>query len=112
MLHRLRQEYTGRIDPIVFEALLALCPPFPPGSRVGLSDGTRAVVTVHNSDEPYKPIVRKLEADGWSMQPGPLNLAKPRMPHIISIGGKPIAPLIPAPLVLDEHRPKPLRNSA
>ncbi len=49
--------WCDRIDPIVFRALLAVAPPFAPGSVVGLSDGRRAAVVSINTADPCRPVV-------------------------------------------------------
>lgn len=49
--------WSDHIDPIIFRALLAVAPPFAPGSVVGLSDGRRAAVVSINATDPCRPIV-------------------------------------------------------
>ncbi|HYE03632.1 MAG TPA: HD domain-containing phosphohydrolase [Phycisphaerales bacterium] len=58
----LDQARAGVIDPVVFHALLAVVPAYPPGSEVRLSDGTRAVVTGFDRTDPCRPTVRPLTA--------------------------------------------------
>lgn len=45
----------GWIDPFVFAALLAVCPPYPPGCIVTLNDGRRVVVESWDAREPCRP---------------------------------------------------------
>src|SRR5207244_232721 len=47
-LHLLTTHFAGWIDPEVLKALLAVVPAFPLGTKVGLDDGTSAVVTAMN----------------------------------------------------------------
>lgn len=58
-----------RFDPNVLRALLEVVPPYPPGSRVTLSDGTEAVVIDHHIDDPCKPAVQRLP-DNTLPKPG------------------------------------------
>jgi hypothetical protein len=48
----------------VVTTLETVCPPFLPGTTVGLSDGTRAVVVNVNPLDPYAPPVRRINDDG------------------------------------------------
>ncbi len=47
-----------RYDPQVLDALLAVVPPYAPGSMVMLSDGRYAVVIDHHPQRPCRPIVQ------------------------------------------------------
>ncbi len=47
-----------RYDPQVLDALLAVVPPYAPGSVVTLSDGRHAVVIDHHPQRPCRPIVQ------------------------------------------------------
>ena len=49
-----------RFDPNVLRALVEVVPPYPPGSRVTLSDGSEAVVLDHQIEDPCNPLVQKL----------------------------------------------------
>jgi len=55
MLH---DDVRRRLDPMVFKALLAVAPPYPPGMLVGLSTGEKAVVADWRPAEPCRPSVR------------------------------------------------------
>lgn len=50
------------LDPLVLKALLAVAPPFPPGSVVTLSDGRQAAVVGLNPSDPCRPVVQILES--------------------------------------------------
>ncbi len=47
----------GMFDPTLASSLLRMLPPFPLGSRLELSDGTRAVVREHDVQAPCRPVV-------------------------------------------------------
>jgi len=57
------EEFAGVFDPVVFKAFSDLVPPFPVGSLIGLSDGSQAVVLIHNPDDPCRPTVRRVSDD-------------------------------------------------
>jgi len=59
--------YAGAIDPVVFKGLLAVAPPYPPGSIVRLSNGVRAVVTEWYPTDPCRPRVAELPAIGANL---------------------------------------------
>lgn len=65
-LRRVRdQAMAGRLDPMVFKALLAVVPAYAPGSTVQLNDGRLCVVTGWDPARPCSPQVRPLlGADG------------------------------------------------
>jgi len=52
--------YGDWIDPIVFKALLAVCPAYPPGSPVKLSNGIKGIVTDWDPTDPCRPQVHEL----------------------------------------------------
>lgn len=54
--HKLRT----RFDPNVLRALVEVVPPYPPGSRVTLKDGSEAIVIDHNVEDPCRPKVQRL----------------------------------------------------
>lgn len=49
-------------DPQVLAALIAVVPPYAPGTIVKLSDGNHAVVIDHNVDQPCRPVVQLIPA--------------------------------------------------
>ena len=53
----LQDPHRGGIDPVVFGALLEVCPPYTPGSMVRLNDGRRAVVCGWSAKDPCRPLV-------------------------------------------------------
>lgn len=80
--HRINNHYLGWCDPAILRVLQAVAPPLPPGLRVRLSDGTRAVVSDVNIDAPMKPVVRRLADDNWTPEGEPLDLRQPGAPTI------------------------------
>lgn len=95
ILHLMRTAYNGWVDPEVIRILQAVCPPFPPGSMVQLSDGTSAVIVRVDGARPYRPMVRRLGADGATLD-DPINLSESGAPAIRSIGGTAIESFLPA----------------
>ncbi len=52
--------YREMIDPVIYLGLLAVVPPYPPGSTVELSNGVMGVVTRWNPADPCRPVVREI----------------------------------------------------
>ena len=52
--------YRNLIDPVVLRALIAVCPPYAPGTIVRLSNGVKGVVVDWSSSDPCRPIVDEL----------------------------------------------------
>lgn len=60
-LHRMMHEpYRSWIDPIVFQALVTVCPAYAPGSSVVLCDGMKGVVIDWDPRDPCRPVVREM----------------------------------------------------
>ena len=51
------EPYRYWVDPVVFSALIEVCPPYPPGAVVRLSDGRQAAVVSWSADDPCRPYV-------------------------------------------------------
>lgn len=49
-----------RIDPVVLLALIAACPPYPPGTMVRLNNGAEGVVTQWHAEDPCRPTVETI----------------------------------------------------
>jgi len=49
-----------RLDPVVFMALMTVCPPYPPGTLVRLSNAVEGVVTQWHPEDPCRPTVETL----------------------------------------------------
>lgn len=56
----LSEPFRSRVDPVVLRALLSVCPAYPPGSMVTLSNGMRAVVADWSPLDPCRPVVQEL----------------------------------------------------
>jgi HD-GYP domain-containing protein (c-di-GMP phosphodiesterase class II) len=96
VLHMLRTQYAGTIDPVVFTALQQAVPPFPLGGQVRLSDGREAIVTGLNAKDPYRPLVRCCINDRYTLEDKPLNLMADGAPTIKSVEGVSVEEFIPA----------------
>ncbi len=75
--------YADWCDPQVLRTLQSIAPAYPPGSKVRLSDGTRAVVMDVNPHAPGQPIVRRLDKDNWTLLSKSIDLAVPEAPKIV-----------------------------
>jgi HD-GYP domain-containing protein (c-di-GMP phosphodiesterase class II) len=84
--HMIRSQYLRWLDPKIHRALEAVAPPFPPGTRVTLSDGTCAVVMKIGDVDPYHPIVRRVQNDGWSLGGNNVDLKAVGAPSIVEVG--------------------------
>lgn len=95
VLFELRTKYANWCDPEILQTLHAIAPPFPPGTRVELSDGTAAVVVEVDMADPFRPTVQRMLGAEWTLEPTPMNLAEPRMPSIRTVGGVDVKPFMP-----------------
>jgi hypothetical protein len=86
----MRDRYADWLDPEILFVLPRVVPPFPPGSKVTLADGRRAVVTAVEPDQPYRPVVRPLAADGQSMESESIRLKTCPELSIREIAGTPV----------------------
>jgi HD-GYP domain-containing protein (c-di-GMP phosphodiesterase class II) len=81
--HRLLAgQYKDWCDPAVLKMLQVLAPPYPPGTRLKLSDGSAAIVTGINPAQPLRPLVRRLDKDNWTLIGAPLDLCAADAPAI------------------------------
>jgi HD-GYP domain-containing protein (c-di-GMP phosphodiesterase class II) len=87
VLRELRLRYEGWIDPVIHRAVELVCPPFPPGTIVHLSDGRRAVVMSMEAADPYRPIVKPLDEQGV-LACDALRLRDPDAPTIVHAAGE------------------------
>jgi hypothetical protein len=95
VLHLMRTHYAHWLDPHVFAAFTAAVPPFVPGTKVGLSDGSSAVVVGLNVDDPYYPPVRRVLENGDALEKEKLALASLDAPQIVSIGRLNVSQFVP-----------------
>jgi HD-GYP domain-containing protein (c-di-GMP phosphodiesterase class II) len=90
---KMRTGCSGWADPVIVQMLQQIAPPFPPGARVMLNDGTQAVVT-QTTHETFKPIVRRICGEDLNLQGEPIDLTMSGAPSIESIGKTPVAPYL------------------
>lgn len=96
ILHLMRTTYAGWIDPTVLAMMPSAIPPFPPGMKITLSDGTPAMTFSFRSDMPYRPVVKRLiDPQRLILAPEAIDLAKQKDLAIATIGGVDARPLIP-----------------
>jgi HD-GYP domain-containing protein (c-di-GMP phosphodiesterase class II) len=99
VLQILRTTYAGWLDPLILQALPRVCPPFPPGSRVMLADGTDAVVAWFDSRDPYHPVVWHVAEDGITLLGDPIRTASGLAQHQIQfVGGLDVSTMFPPPI--------------
>ncbi len=98
-------------DPQTILALFAVVPPYPPGSRLVLSDGSSAVCTEPHVDDPCRPTVSLLDGprDGLTGFAAPGEMIDLRQAdaslHIAKCDGAAVAPFnFPAPPFLQNSR--------
>lgn len=97
VLHIVRTRYAHWLDPVVLDALPAVVPPFPPGTRVTLSDGTEAFTVSLRPDRPYEPTVKRiLDPQALRLAPESLDLAQDPALSITRVAGTRIDHLAPA----------------
>lgn len=95
VLHLMRTTHAGVVDPIILRTIATVAPPFLPGATVGLSDGTKAIVTNVNNAAPYFPSVRRL-LDTQKLDDATTNLSPTGGgPRIESVSGVSIASMLP-----------------
>jgi hypothetical protein len=79
----------------VLGALQAITPPFPPGSRIGLSDGSLAVVVDVHPDKPYTPKVKRMVGEAMTLEAEAIDLSVDGTPQVESIAGVPVTGMVP-----------------
>jgi HD-GYP domain-containing protein (c-di-GMP phosphodiesterase class II) len=97
VFHLLRTAHQSWVDPIILRTLETIAPPFPPGMRVELNDNSTAVVARVDPADPYRPIIRRVQNDGRTLEESALELRSQSDLQIISIGGKKVEGLLPSP---------------
>jgi len=96
VLHLIRTTYAAWCDPVVLAALEAITPPFPPGSRIGLSDGSMAVVVDVRPDRPYTPKVKRFIGQEMTLEAEAIDLSTNFGLRIETIRGAPVIGMMPA----------------
>jgi HD-GYP domain-containing protein (c-di-GMP phosphodiesterase class II) len=95
VLWEMRAHHASWCDPVVLQALHAIAPPFPPGCRVGLSDGSVGLVTYVDPADPFHPTVKRLAPDGWNIEDRALDLGAAGMPSVETLNGEPVEQFMP-----------------
>lgn len=80
------------IDPIVFKALLAVCPAYPPGTMVKLSNGVNGVVTDWDPADPCRPQVHEISHFEDEQFGSIYNLKEDRTVTIVECDGVDVRP--------------------
>jgi HD-GYP domain-containing protein (c-di-GMP phosphodiesterase class II) len=97
ILHLLRTRYSAWIDPVILQMLPKVVPPFPPGSRVTLSDGSRGIVIKSDPDNPYWPVVRRMVDDKMKLAEEVTRTGKDTGLAIRELSGVNVEKFVPAP---------------
>jgi response regulator RpfG family c-di-GMP phosphodiesterase len=95
VLHVIRTQFAAWCDPVVLNALHAITPPFPPGCRIGLSDGSMAVVVDVHPDKPYTPRVKRMVGAEMKLEAEAIDLSNDGAPQIETISGVPVMGMVP-----------------
>jgi HD-GYP domain-containing protein (c-di-GMP phosphodiesterase class II) len=96
ILHLMRTQYASWLDPEIVKVLPSVIPPFPPGVRVMLSDGSEAVTVGLRPDRPYHPQVKRIESrEPLELSTNTLDLTLEKGLQIESVGGIKINGMIP-----------------
>jgi HD-GYP domain-containing protein (c-di-GMP phosphodiesterase class II) len=95
VFHLMRTQHASWVDPVIRRTLEIVAPPFPPGMRVELTDGSPAVVTRVDPADPYRPILRRFQADGHTLEESAVELREQPDLNIASIAGQKVDGLLP-----------------
>jgi hypothetical protein len=101
ILHLMRTQYAGRLDPQILRVLPSIIPPFPPGATLKLSDGTLAAVTQFHPREPYYPTVQRLDPKTLKLVGSPFNVLPGTEPAITAVCGTSTTDAPPAAFYAD-----------
>jgi hypothetical protein len=95
VLHLMRSRHEAWIDPEILAALPKIVPPFPPGMKVQLTDGSQAAVVAASARSPYRPMVRQFETDGWTLSGKLIDLSRQADVQVELAVGVPVKPFLP-----------------
>jgi HD-GYP domain-containing protein (c-di-GMP phosphodiesterase class II) len=107
ILHLLATQYASWCDPTILGMLRAVCPPFPPGTIVTLSDNTSAVVIQVEQSDPYRPAVKRVNEHDGQLDEKKLDLREDGSPTITHVGQIAVEALLP-----QEPSPQPASSAA
>jgi hypothetical protein len=94
----MNSKYAPWLDPQILKILPSMIPPFPPGMRVTLSDGSEAVTVGLRTDRPYQPLVKRIERrDPFTLATETLDLTAEKGLEIEKVGGVSAKGMIPPP---------------
>jgi response regulator RpfG family c-di-GMP phosphodiesterase len=98
IIHIMRTHYAGCLDPEIMKIVPSIIPPFPPGMRISLSDGSQAITVGIHSDRPYQPLVRRIEKlDPFTLGDKVLDLAAQKGLEVETVGAVSARGMIPPP---------------
>jgi HD-GYP domain-containing protein (c-di-GMP phosphodiesterase class II) len=100
VLHLINARYAAWLDPEVVAALPQVIPPFSPGRRVTLSDGSTGIVIGFNTFAPYQPTVKRIDLADQRVSDEVTDLKKGNL-RIIELDGTPLESL--------EGKPEPAK---
>jgi HD-GYP domain-containing protein (c-di-GMP phosphodiesterase class II) len=96
ILHLMNTRYASWLDPEIMKVVPALIPPFPPGVRVTLTDGTDAVTVGLRPERPYQPLVKRIEKrDPFTLSTATLDLSLEKGLEIDKVAGVSAREMIP-----------------
>lgn len=87
VLHLLKTRYAAWLDPEVVAALPQVIPPFSPGRRVTLSDGTHGVVVGFSPYNPFQPAVKRISLSDMKVTDETLDLKQSNL-KITAVDGQ------------------------
>lgn len=87
VLHLLKTKYAAWLDPEVVAALPQVIPPFSPGRRVTLSDGTHGVVVGFSPYHPFQPAVKQISLSDMKVSEQTVDLRQSNL-KITALDGK------------------------
>lgn len=93
VLHLLKTRYQSGLDPEIVAVLPQVIPPFSPGRRVTLSDGSQGIVVGFNPYSPYQPPVKLFDPATQTIQGSPVDLRQHPRLTITGLDGVPLTEL-------------------
>lgn len=113
ILHLMRTKYAAWLDPEIMKMVPAMIPPFPPGMKVTLSDGTEAITVGIRPEKPYQPLVKRIEdATEMRLAPNVIDLTIHTDVQVEKVGGVPVKGMMPDPTAAPTTPAKPATDAA